>query len=347
MGATVFRRRVQVTGKSTLITSLPKEWAESVGLKPGSEVIIEVMPDLSLRITYQGGRARKRMVKSIRVTREDDYSMLLRQVISSYIAGYDVVRLEFGEEDSGKAFRVRELVERIVLGLNVLEETNNSIVFYSVVDPSSIELRNAISRASRVAYSMMTDLVEALSRGKEEILGLVIERDQLVDKLYLLTVKQLTQALMGFYPLKDLGLASQAEVPHIFLVAKSVERAADHAHIIASNLKSSGLSGGAVEKTLASLLDEASSIFKMAAESFLSMDRGMADEVARRVEKFRSLESVTRNGMVKEEAGTRYYLILDSIKRIASYSLDIAEAVIDILAIRGVVEDLARGRNLY
>ncbi|HDI74885.1 MAG TPA: AbrB/MazE/SpoVT family DNA-binding domain-containing protein, partial [Thermoprotei archaeon] len=40
-------RRVQLTGGSTLIVSLPKEWVKSVHLKPGDYVVVMVQPDNS------------------------------------------------------------------------------------------------------------------------------------------------------------------------------------------------------------------------------------------------------------------------------------------------------------
>jgi len=49
-------RRVQITGGSTYIVSLPKGWAESLGLKPGDYVQIVRQPDMSLLLIP--GRAR-------------------------------------------------------------------------------------------------------------------------------------------------------------------------------------------------------------------------------------------------------------------------------------------------
>ncbi|MFN4045999.1 MAG: AbrB/MazE/SpoVT family DNA-binding domain-containing protein [Acidilobaceae archaeon] len=43
----VIVRRVQLTGKTTYIISLPKEWARSIGLTKGSRVFVEVLPDNS------------------------------------------------------------------------------------------------------------------------------------------------------------------------------------------------------------------------------------------------------------------------------------------------------------
>ena len=44
-------RRVQLTGKSTLIVSLPKKWTKKNGLKKGDSLMIKETKDGSLRIT--------------------------------------------------------------------------------------------------------------------------------------------------------------------------------------------------------------------------------------------------------------------------------------------------------
>ena len=44
-------RKIQITGGSTYIISLPKSWAKEAGLSAGSRVALSCQPDMSLLIT--------------------------------------------------------------------------------------------------------------------------------------------------------------------------------------------------------------------------------------------------------------------------------------------------------
>ena len=46
-------RKVQQTGGSTYIISLPKPWAEKVGIKPGSRVGVQPQPNGKLLISSE------------------------------------------------------------------------------------------------------------------------------------------------------------------------------------------------------------------------------------------------------------------------------------------------------
>ena len=90
-GINIETRKVQQTGGSTYIISLPKQWAEKMGIKTGVRVSLQAQPDGKLLIDPMlEGRTIK--TKRIDIT-GCGVKSLERDIVSAYLYGYD--RIEF------------------------------------------------------------------------------------------------------------------------------------------------------------------------------------------------------------------------------------------------------------
>lgn len=208
-------------------------------------------------------------------------------------------------------------------------------MFVSVVDHRSMEFSRALSRMARIASDMISDVARGLESGDRGLLDLVAERDQLVDKLYLYMARQMTMASSGRLPLKDLGVYSPAEIVHLFLAVKSIERVADHATILSLRVSASLGAGMKVENGLSSLVMEAAEGFSRSVEALIKADAALAASIAPALGEYRSrLESMTAQEFLRGGGSLLRYLVIDSMRRITGYSLDIAEAALDISAVR-------------
>ncbi len=336
-----FTRRVQRTGGSTLIVSLPKEWTRRVGVEPGTEVYMEILPDGSLRIYPRDSalKGRRGLGKSIRLDGSKNLTIAIKEVVSFYLAGYDSLRVVFDKSSRELAESLRTIIESSMLGFNVLEETVDSITFYTTIDSSSIKSFDALARIFRTTLSMLNDVREGLEARSTTVLGNVVERDWLVDRLYLLVVKQLTRALMGHMSLEELGLKSPAETLHVFLAAKSIERVADHAVLMAQHGSRLINAGHSVPREILELLRRVYEGFEAAGRAFISLDKTAASKAAILIEDNRSREDKIKTETLSRGGPPELYLILDSMRRINGYSLDIVETVFDIVAIREYIED--------
>ena len=87
-------RRVRLTGGSTLVVSLPSDWARGVGLKAKDEVYMVPQTDMSL-LVIPGTREEKIPERIIEISQKEDEDEILRQFIAYYVAGFDVIRLKF------------------------------------------------------------------------------------------------------------------------------------------------------------------------------------------------------------------------------------------------------------
>ncbi len=324
-----YRRRVQLVGGSTLTVSIPKEWARRAGVEPGTELVLEMLPDGSLRIVPPGRAVeRGEEVAVVRVSRDRDANTVVREVISYYLAGYKAIRIEFNTVEESFAQQLVSLIQSTVMGLEVLDEDRSSITLHSVIDTEFMDTWSAVKRLMRVAASMLDDLIKAMKSCDRKLLENIVRRDNLVDKLYLLVVKQITKSLLG---LDTSSPITPPEAIHVVMAAKSVERVADHATGMAKALLELG-SSSPVPEEYVDLVQKALDVFRNSCKALAEMNRELAMQVARAVDELKQEEREIRKKTEVSDPALR--MLMEGVRRVLAYSIDIAEAVLDITALR-------------
>ena len=329
---TVYRRRVQRIGKSTYVVSLPSSWAKEIGLEPKTVVVMEVLPDLSLRIYVPSKQSRGSISEYVislgAEHREED---IVREIISGYVAGASTIKLVY------KGIR-RDVVERGIavakeklMGLEVIDEDSTSITLQVVVDPNLGNLNSVVKRMTRIAISMHEDIISYLVGSSDKsVLEAVIARDNLVDKLYLLALRQLMATLRDPYEMGRKGLRYYDAI-YMTMFIKSVERVGDHAVNISRSLQSLE----SPPTFITDLYKGAIDVFRAVCEAFINIDKDSAMALTKRVEELKMLEDDIRkkyrDDLAKQTALAR---VLDAIARIIARSVDVAEEVIDIYALK-------------
>jgi phosphate uptake regulator len=329
-------RRVQLTGRSTFIVSLPKEWALRWGLQRGSEVLIEQLPDGSLLLKPKAGQTRApgARVKRIRVTTEDDLDSLIMEIIASYLAGCNVVEVLYGSNiDPKLVVEAIEEARKRALGLEVVEEDYGRVVLNTITGPPTISLSKAFERMIHVTRSMLENLSEAFKAPNEALLESIVERDTVVDKFFLLVTRQLTMVLQGQMPLRTADINVMPEILYKVIAAKSIERVADHAVLIATLLKNTRREA-VVTDDLLEAYDAAREIFKISSRAFLELDKPSALKARRLATGFSVFERKVRQGLLNTAYLPDATAILDSIKRTVAYSMDLVEATVNIVTLR-------------
>ena len=88
------QRKLQVTGGSTFILSLPKDWATRNELKRGSSMIVREEEDGSLSIAPASFPKKEKQDEAyIKVTLNDNPDAVMRTAISAYLSGYTVLHI--------------------------------------------------------------------------------------------------------------------------------------------------------------------------------------------------------------------------------------------------------------
>lgn len=324
-------RRIQLVGGSSYAVVLPREWIEALSLTKGSVVALERTPDGAIKIIPIRGGERGELEEEAVIDfrgKRPSLGSVIRLLVSAYVSGYDKVRLLFDDDIFDAVDEARRLAESIIIGFVAIEESRNEIQFTVVADAGRMSLQVALSREARATELMLGEVIAGLEDNDWERIARVPERDQLVDRLYLYIARHLVKALSGRADPDRLGLKTLSEAIHYFAAAKSIERVADHATLIARRL--SQINGERPSRQAITLIREASIAFSNSVSALLSLDVDHALNAARSAEGARS--HIEGRGVPKTRADA---VVVESAKRIAGYSVDIAEAAIDIVASRG------------
>ncbi len=322
-----FVRRIQVTGGSTYIVSLPKEWVKSVGLKHGSEIYIDVLPDYSLRIQPSPSDSFIPREKEIVVTPES-LPIAIIEILSAYLAGHGSIRLRYENVDIRDVVKVIENARSKAIGLEVFEERDKEIMLYIIVDTSYLTLKESIEKLTNTTRGMLEDLERLMKTGNHSIVGSIVERDNVVDKLFLLAMRQLNQILSGKLSPFSQGLEHLPQALNLVVFLKSVERIADHTVLLAKNLVKIRF-GSDVDMMFLELFKLTKNVYKLAVRGFNKKDRTYASKVLRHIEEARLLDNGIREKLSVNGVSPEVFLVLDSLRRIRAYSIDIVEAAIN------------------
>ena len=88
------QRKLQVTGGSTFILSLPKDWATRNELKRGSSMMLREEDDGTLSISPTKFEKKEKQDEAfIKVTQNDNPDAIMRTAISAYLNGYNVLHI--------------------------------------------------------------------------------------------------------------------------------------------------------------------------------------------------------------------------------------------------------------
>ncbi|WP_394742341.1 PhoU domain-containing protein [Natronococcus roseus] len=321
-------RKVQVTGGSTYTVSLPKSWATENGVSAGTTV--ECYPeDDSLLLTPASDVDRQEGTLDVS---DLEGERLTRAVMTMYVSGFDIIRLEATRITTDQRRAIRDATQSLV-GVEVLEETTDSVVIQDLLDSSELSIVNAVSRMRLIATSMLSDAVTALVENDDDIAQDVIERDDDVDRLWLVVSRIFRATLRSPRAAEELGVPRE-DCFDFHSSARQLERVADHAAKISNlALKLEAIPEEVAEALIALRTDAADVLQK-------AMDALFAEET----EEANRLGHAAREAVLDIDEHTRYIddilrdlepvqaqslgLIVDSLSRSADYGGNIAETAL-------------------
>ncbi len=335
-------RRVQVTGSGTYIISLPRRWVKMHNISKGSEVYIEYLPDDSLRIIPRHKRVLTPRRASIFVNESTDFGFLIRELISYYVMGFDIIFLEFGKsiQDYYNVLNmIKEFIDRRMIGVEVVEETSTSLVLQCLTENTAMPVEASLKRMVRTVDYMLLDVMESLQEVKHTVLRNVVERDDIVDRFYLFVVRQLNAVMLGILNPSTIGLSSYIEAASLRIAAKFIERVGDHAQVIARDmLRTPSRVPECCITKVRKFLNIARDLFLGSTKALFRYDSNSAHKVIDKALKVRGFEDEVLRGMVECVEEVDQVLLLkrltESTRRIIEYSADISELTINLCIAR-------------
>jgi phosphate uptake regulator len=321
-------RKVQVTGGSTFTVSLPKEWATEHGVSAGTTV--EFYPEgdsLLLTPTTETERTRG----TLDVTNLDGEE-LTRAVMTMYVSGFDVIALEATRITTDQRRAIREATQGLV-GVEVLEETGESVVLQDLLDSSELSIHNAVTRMRLIAQSMLEDAVTALVENDTDVARDVVERDEDVDRLWFVVSRIFRSTLRSPRAAEELGV-SREDCFDYHSSARQLERIADHAAKIGNLALDLDAIDDEVGEAFVELHDDAALVVDRAMDALFEDDpdeatrlaNGAREDILAIDEHTRRIDDLLRD---RDPATAQSLgLVVDSLSRSADYGGNIAETAL-------------------
>jgi phosphate uptake regulator len=322
-------RKVQVTGGSTYTVSIPKDWATANGVSAGSQVEFYPEGD-SLFLTPKREDERTEGTLDIASLSGDE---LTRAVMTMYVSGFDIIALEADRITNDQRRTIRQATQGLV-GLEVLEETGDRVVIRDLLDSSELSIHNAVTRMRLITLSMFEDAMEALSENDDDLARDVIQRDDDVDRLYMVVSRIFRATLRTPKATEELGLPREVCFDY-HSSARQIERIADHATKIAHlTLELEDAAPEELVESLFSLYEQAAEVIDDAMEALFADDSAEATRRANRTrERVQQIDEDARgiDELLRDLDPARAQLlglIVDSVSRAADYGGNIAETAL-------------------
>jgi len=233
-------RKIQFTGKSSFIVSLPKQWVTDLGLKKGDQVRVLRQGASALQIfplKFQTG-IKQVDDATIEIGVEENPSFIIRKLISIYFLGFKTINLKPKSEILKPVQRtaIKNAVKRMLMGAEIISDSTSGITIQVLVNLLELSVDGAFKRMIHLAKSMLNDAILAVKEENLDLAEEVINTDDEVDRFGFYIIRQLIIAIQNEHMLKEMGLDNVRNCLGYRLVVKNIERTGDHAVVIAKDL---------------------------------------------------------------------------------------------------------------
>jgi len=325
-------RRVQMTGGSSYIVTLPKDWIKNLNIQKNDPIGLFRQTDGTLLITPKMNREQTERIKEFKVDDKINKDFLFRNLIGAYIAGYNSIKLKSKSRmPPNVRITVRNFTQTTI-GQEVVEETDNSIYLKDLLNPAEMPFHRTIKRMHIMVKGMYDDAIYSLKNNDKHLAEDILKRDNEIDRLHWLVARQhnIIQRDVNFA--EKMGISSEYATT-AFLISRILERIGDHVIRITNNIIL--LSDVDLDKKIIEKIEDAGNlsiqILNKSIGSFSKKDINEANEnigSVKNLEK-KCLDISTLALKQDQEITISIGYIVESIRRIGEYAGDISESVIN------------------
>jgi phosphate uptake regulator len=327
-------RRMQISGGSTYIISLPKDWIDELKIKVGENVTIVKNSNRSLTLfPREQDSDEKKTIATIYSTQKDSGDSVKRRIIAAYLAGYKTIQIKTKgmKIPSEHSRSVRELVRSSMIGTEIVESSSEIMTIQILTRLPELSFETAIKRMYLMANNMIKESVETLEDLDTSHAEEVVNMDDEVDRFGLYIRRNLVLAVGDQNILQDMGLEKPSNCLEYRAVVNKIERIADHASLIAKKIKfiDEVLEPKIINK-IKKLSEKSIEVFEESIAAVQNHDFQKGENVAEKVSRIIEEEKeIMSNVKENEKNSTVVRFVLEDLRRIAEYSGDIAEVAID------------------
>lgn len=329
-------RKLQITGGSTYVISLPKRWITQNKLEKGTQLLVRQEQNGSLTI-FPSGMVKKEKTDEaiIKVSPEDSIESLIRKTVAIYLRGYTLIHIRTKDQkeiSSTQRNAIKTFARNMLVGTEIVIDTAKDLTLQVLLSYPELSVPSALRRMSIITTSMHKDALKALKKIDYQLAKDVRATDYEVNRFHLYIIRQLKMAIQNPRIITEIGLKTPKDCLGYRLITKMVERTADHATNIAKNvlLLKRSLDQEFLQ-TIKEMNDVAISSFDKAIESLFRLDFELAESVFAEANKIFELEKkvLLSSKVTNIEESANIRLVIESVRRIAEYSMDIAEIVLN------------------
>lgn len=330
-------RKIQFTGKSSYIISLPKQWIVELGLKQGDQIRMIRKGSSTLEIyppKYES-RVQKKDDAIIEIEGEEEASSIVRKLISLYFLGYKTINVKprNGRLSAHQRNTVKESVKRMLMGSEIISDSSGGITVQVLVNLLELSVDGAFKRMIHLAKSMLNDAILAVKENNLELAQEVINTDDEVDRFGFYIIRQLKIAIQNEHILKEMGFRNARDCLGYRLIVKNIERTGDHASFIAKDLLE--FKKPVKKEILAKLQDMNEFCLSVLDDSCLALFKenySQAEDTIAKIDEVVKFEKKVRDAsklLKDDEEIYRVRRMTENIRRISEYASDIAEIVLN------------------
>ncbi|MDC4231490.1 MAG: phosphate uptake regulator PhoU [Nitrosopumilus sp.] len=330
-------RKIQFTGKSSYIVSLPKQWITELGLKQGDQLrmVRKGSSTLELYPPKFESRTHKKEEAVIEIESEEEADSIVRKLISLYFLGFKTINVKpkNGRLSPNQRNTVKGAVKRMLMGSEIISDSSGGITVQVLVNLLELSVDGAFKRMIHLAKSMSSDAILAVKENNLELAQEVINTDDEVDKFGFYIIRQLKIAIQNEHMLKEMGFRNARNCLGYRLVVKNIERTGDHAAFIAKDLLE--FKKPVKKEILEKLQDMNEFCLSVLDDSCLALfkeDYNQAEKTIKKIDEVSKYEKKVRDAsksLKDDEEIYRVRRMTENIRRVAEYASDIAEIVLN------------------
>ena len=327
-------RRMQLSGGSTYIISLPKNWIEELKIKVGENITIVKNSNQSLTLFPKNENSSKiKETAIITTSQKESGESIKRKIIAAYLSGYNTIQIRSkGIRITAEHSRsVRALVRTSMIGTEIVESSSESITVQILTRLPELSFETALKRMYLMANNMVGESIESLEETDTIHADEVVNMDDEVDRFGLYMRRNLALAIENENILQDMGLRKPSDCLGYRAIISRIERIADHACLIAKRTKFiEGEISREIMNKIKNLSNHSLEVFEESILAVQEHDFEKGEKVAEKVKKIIEEEKKIMSQVSESDKNsTIIRFALEDLRRISEYSSDIAEVAID------------------
>ena len=326
-------RKIQLTGGSTYIVSLPKKWITEHGLEARDQVRIEWRPSGTLRVIADASTVVRKREVNIDCKEIPD-NMIHDHLVAAYLSGANRITINTNKEFTRNQNKNFRNFIKSTRGLEIINDQDSKLEIVSLLNPAEMPLYSSIHRMYLLISKQVRDFSDVLLGESLEILEDSAERENEIDALRLLLERQIGQILESASIEDSLG-TSRWEASELCKLVRTLERMGDHSFALC-DLASSYKIPSTISMT--SLPISVIPIWQMSFKLLMSNLRkkkiseihSAKSQLISSKQDLRQYEEELRSSNIEIQDALFLDRVSESLRRICAYSINMAEILMNI-----------------